>query len=71
VGLSVSMSGVREKEGDEEKEMMLAASIALTSLSMDRRLVILVRSGLGGSLMLSTMEYKPLRDLLLEYEFLK
>jgi hypothetical protein len=65
------MSGVREKEGDEEKEMMLAASIALTSLSMDRRLVILVRSGLGGSLMLSTMEYKPLRDLLLEYEFLK
>jgi hypothetical protein len=71
VGLSVSMSGVREKEGDEEKEMMLAASIAPTSLSMDRRLVIIVRSGLGGGLMLSTMEYKPLRDLLLEYEFLK
>ena len=71
MGLSVSMSGVREKEGDEEKEMILATSIAPTSLSMDRRLVIIVRSGLGGSLMLSTMEYKPLRDLLLEYEFLK
>jgi hypothetical protein len=71
VKLSVSMSGVREKECDEEKEIMLAASIGLTSSSMDLWLVVIVRMGLGGSLMFSTMENKPLLDLLFEYECLK